>query len=233
MKLTSEQQKEIVWVYTSTDKSTRDIAQEYACAYNTINKVLKLNGVNLSKAKASKISAKSKGNSNKRGIKLSPEGCANISKALQGRKSPTLGKKYTVTERANISNGVKKAFATAPTKAMQQARHIGVDKINKARNQCKMLLRRVLKLTGAKKATKTYALLGYTEKELIAHIEAQFTAGMSWDNRASFHIDHIVPVSWFVANGITDPKVINALSNLQTLNPTENRRKGNKYDTIY
>lgn len=42
-------------------------------------------------------------------------------------------------------------------------------------------------------------LLGYTADELRAHLERQFTKGMSWERfmAGEIHIDHIIPVSAF------------------------------------
>lgn len=224
---TANQIKEIIDLYENTSASTRDIAKKFDCAYNTINRVLKQNNIVMNAS--SKMSAKSKGNNYKKGSKLSEESCKRISNALIGRKPTTLGKIYTKQERKNISEGVKRAFANKPTKRVEEARAIGVEKIQKARNRCKLLLRRVLNVTGNKKVTKTYDALGYTEKELIAHIEKQFKPGMSWEDRESFHIDHIKPVAAFMREGIFDPKIINALSNLQPLYPDENRKKSDKY----
>ena len=89
----------------------------------------------------------------------------------------------------------------------------------------KLYLQRLLKLTGKKKASRTYEALGYTEKDFVAHIESQFLRGMTWTERESFHVDHIIPISWFFKNGITDPSIINALSNLRPVFPLENRQK--------
>ncbi len=70
--------------------------------------------------------------------------------------------------------------------------------------------------------------LGYTKNEFINHIESQFKDGMSWDNRSEWHIDHIKPIIAFIKEGVTDIKVINALSNLQPLWAKENLSKGSK-----
>jgi hypothetical protein len=220
------QVEEIVRLYVTTSSSTRDIAKIYTCSPGKINRILRQNNVEFD-LKA-KISAKNKGNTYKRGKKLSPESCKRISESQKGKRSPTLGKVYTAEERKNISEGVKRAFAKNPMQRVVDARLIGVHKITKARHRCKLLLHRVLKVTGRKKATKTYEALGYTEKDLIKHLEAQFTKGMNWEDRESFHIDHIKPVSWFIHQGITDPKIINALSNLRPMIPTENRSKSTK-----
>lgn len=77
--------------------------------------------------------------------------------------------------------------------------------------------------------TRAVKLIGYTKEQLREHIESQFVDGMGWDNKSEWHIDHIKPVSVFLKEGITDPKVINALSNLQPLWAKDNLSKGSNY----
>jgi hypothetical protein len=50
---------------------------------------------------------------------------------------------------------------------------------------------------------------------------------MCWENYGEWHIDHIRPISSFDKND--DPKIINALSNLQPLWALENYIKSNKF----
>jgi hypothetical protein len=95
------------------------------------------------------------------------------------------------------------------------------------------LVRDVLRCMGRKKTSKSEDLLGYTRKELKEHLEKQFTPEMNWQNHGGvWHVDHIIPVIYFVRNGITDLKVINALSNLRPLDKFENLSKGAKYNEL-
>ena len=71
--------------------------------------------------------------------------------------------------------------------------------------------------------------LGYTQAEFIENIEKQFQEGMTWERRSEFHIDHIKPISLFLKEGVTDIKIINALSNLQPLWAKDNLIKGSTY----
>jgi hypothetical protein len=87
------------------------------------------------------------------------------------------------------------------------------------------MLKRVLRLTGARKNTKTERSVGYTAQELRAHIASQFEYGMTWDNWGEWHIDHIKPVAQLIREGITCPAKINALSNLRPLWAQENLSK--------
>jgi len=87
------------------------------------------------------------------------------------------------------------------------------------------MLKRILALTGQKKARKTESAIGYTYRELREHLESQFVDGMCWDNWGEWHIDHIYPVNLMVRDGLTDPKVINALNNLRPIWADENIRR--------
>ena len=100
----------------------------------------------------------------------------------------------------------------------------------KAREACRKMLLRVLSLTGKRKKTVTEKALGYTKAELVAHIESHFQSGMSWDNRGAWHIDHVVPVSELVRLGVSDPKEINKLSNLQPMWADENLSKRDRFE---
>lgn len=82
----------------------------------------------------------------------------------------------------------------------------------------------------AGKRARAEKLIGYTYEQLHSHIESQFKDGMSWENRSEWHIDHIKPIKAFLDEGITDPKIINALDNLQPLWAHENLSKGAKHD---
>lgn len=95
--------------------------------------------------------------------------------------------------------------------------------------QIRHMVRRVLRATSTKKTSSSEKLLGYSVEELRTHLESQFEPGMTWDDRDAWHIDHVKPVSAFIAEGIKDPQVINALSNLRPLWAKDNLAKGARY----
>ncbi|WP_102945296.1 hypothetical protein [Stenotrophomonas sp. VV52] len=71
-----------------------------------------------------------------------------------------------------------------------------------------------------------FSRLGYSAEDLVSHLQAQFTPGMSWENYGQWHVDHIKPCAWF---DHTDPAQFRecwALSNLQPLWAADNLRKG-------
>lgn len=58
----------------------------------------------------------------------------------------------------------------------------------------------------------------------------QFLPGMSWDNMAEWHIDHILPLASFSYASASDPefRAAWALTNLRPLWSAENMQKGAK-----
>lgn len=87
-----------------------------------------------------------------------------------------------------------------------------------------------LKVKSIKKLHSTSELLGCSFAFLKKHIESQFKDGMSWENRSSFHIDHIRPLASF---DLTDPEQLKAAchwTNLQPLYPKENLKKSKKFE---
>jgi len=213
--------------------STRDIEAATRIGKSSIPKYLRLAGVALDGA--ARIAAKMKGRPGARkGATHTAEAKAKISKARAG-KANTTGQVRTLEQRAKMS-----AAQRASGKSRRVIRHqpmlfrrSPVPRLDpaerrariQARQACKQMLRRVLTMARIRKDAKTETLLGYSKADLRAHIERQFRPGMSWQKRNSFHIDHIVPVAYFFRNGVYDPKVINALENLQVLTPAENRAK--------
>lgn len=90
----------------------------------------------------------------------------------------------------------------------------------------------------SKKAGRKWeALVGYTVDDLMAHLECQFTDGMTWENHGQYgwHIDHIIPRSVFnyEAPEDIDFKRCWAISNLQPLWWRENIAKGARLDAPF
>lgn len=97
-----------------------------------------------------------------------------------------------------------------------------------SRRRLNSVLHGVLRRAKISKGVKTHVLLGYGPRELRSHLEALFQPNMGWHNCSEWHVDHIKPVSAFLAEGVTSPAIISALSNLRPLWKLENLRKGMK-----
>jgi hypothetical protein len=90
-------------------------------------------------------------------------------------------------------------------------------------------------LKGGKNGRSWENLVGYTIKELIAHLEILFQPGMDWSNygkgAGKWSLDHKRPVSSFNIVSTADPDFRDcwALKNLQPLWDADNISKGNKW----
>ena len=85
-------------------------------------------------------------------------------------------------------------------------------------------------LVSGKQGKSWLDLVPYGIEELRAHIERQFTKGMTWENMGEWHLDHIVPVASFSFTSPEDDefKACWALTNLRPMWARENQRKSAK-----
>lgn len=85
-------------------------------------------------------------------------------------------------------------------------------------------------LRGRKKTKCTRYLVGCSLDELKIHLESQFKPGMSWENYGlkGWHIDHIIPCSFFDLTKLDEQKKAFNYTNLQPLWAKDNIRKSNK-----
>ena len=77
-------------------------------------------------------------------------------------------------------------------------------------------------------------LVNFTLSDLIEKLEKQFKKGMSWSNYGDWHVDHIIPKSYFIFKSSEDEefKKCWSLKNLQPLWAEENFKKNNHYCSI-
>ena len=82
------------------------------------------------------------------------------------------------------------------------------------------------------KAENSMSLFGCSVDELKAHLESQFTEGMSWGNYGYYgwHVDHIKPCIRFNLLLDTEQKACFHYSNLQPLWAKDNLTKSDNYD---
>jgi hypothetical protein len=99
----------------------------------------------------------------------------------------------------------------------------------KSKRAARQILNRCIRQIKANKEyTRTEDNLGYSFDEFKKHIENQFESWMTWGNHGEWHIDHKIPIDYFIKKNILDIKIINALDNLQPLIAIDNIIKGNK-----
>lgn len=74
--------------------------------------------------------------------------------------------------------------------------------------------------------------LGCTVTELKFYLEGKFQDGMSWGNYGKWHIDHVIPISFFDLSDRKQFLEACYYTNLQPLWASENLKKGNKLKEI-
>lgn len=120
-------------------------------------------------------------------------------------------KTWRSKNREHIKNYVDNRYATNPTVRLKAKTSAAMSK--------------VLKRFKARKSNKTLALLGCGLQQFKAHIESQFSEGMSWANRSEWHIDHIRPCASFDLSDPEQQKQCFHFSNLKPEWATNNLKK--------
>lgn len=92
-------------------------------------------------------------------------------------------------------------------------------------------LKSVIRRLNRDKNDYTNKLLGYSDMDFKIHIESQFIEDMSWENRNTFEVDHIIPIVAFIEN--TPLNIVSSIDNLKPMNPTENIKKFVSIDYNY
>ena len=80
-----------------------------------------------------------------------------------------------------------------------------------------------------KKCASSSELLGISPQGLKEWLEAQFTEGMTWENRSDWHVDHIIPCDAFDLTVDQNQRICFWYKNLQPLWATQNLQKSNAY----
>jgi hypothetical protein len=81
------------------------------------------------------------------------------------------------------------------------------------------------------KSAGTQELIGCTIQELRAHLEAQFSPAMTWENYGPvWHIDHKRPCASFDLSDPAQQRQCFHFSNMQPLLAEENLRKGDRWE---
>jgi len=108
----------------------------------------------------------------------------------------------------------------------------GTDPEYKLMSNYRSRLGKALRSQGVRKANKTRELIGCSILELKSHIESLFTENMNWTNHGygskKWHVDHIIPCSFFDLSDQTELKQCFHYSNLRPLWQADNLKKSDK-----
>lgn len=83
-------------------------------------------------------------------------------------------------------------------------------------------------LEGINKSDNTLSLIGCSPIQLKRYLESLFTDKMDWNNYGKWHIDHIIPCSFYDLTSIAEQHRCFHYTNLQPLWAKDNLQKGNK-----
>ncbi len=150
----------------------------------------------------------------------------------KGKYNPERSRAYYEAHKEKAREYGRRYYAErlAPlhSKHYQKGVHLGY---RKRHEQAAILRGIVLRMvSGRYRNVSGTEYIGCSAAFLHNHIESLFLPGMSWENRREWHIDHVVPLSWFPLK--EDPSLLFVAShwtNLQPLWGTENRKKGDRY----
>lgn len=88
--------------------------------------------------------------------------------------------------------------------------------------------RAALATARARKSSSLLHLLGCSGAELLAHLEAQFVEGMSWENYGAWHIDHKRPICTFNLSDPAQQRLAFHYTNLRPLWAADNLARPRK-----
>lgn len=125
-------------------------------------------------------------------------------------------KKYSSKNRSKINSRIKERLLSNP--------------LSICKEKIRGILKQSIRNKGYSKNSTTQKILGCSFDDFKLYIEKQFKPGMSWDNRSEWHLDHKTPISW--AKSEEEIYQLNHYTNFQPLWAIENRKKGNRYETI-
>lgn len=92
------------------------------------------------------------------------------------------------------------------------------------------IVKRMMTDSSCKKNSPSCEYVGCSPEFLRNHIEEQFQLGMTWENYGEWHVDHIVPLSWWDFRMFPDHLFIAShWSNLQPMWAKDNLSKHNRY----
>lgn len=139
----------------------------------------------------------------------------------------------TIAAQRNSNRAAFKKYLELPENRAQHSARSERNRKTSPQRQVAMRLRvrviNALKGKGAAKAANTMELIGCTVPELMAHLETQFTEGMTWENQGDWHIDHIRPCASFDLTVPEQQRQCFHWSNLQPLWANDNLAKADSW----
>lgn len=215
-----EDTKEIIRMYVEEKMGTPSIGEVFKVHKAVINRTLKENGVVMDQSGRRNTGGKSA--ADKRYAAKNKEKISEYHKEWSDKNRVKL-REYHCKWRENNTDHKKKRIIYHYNKMNNDPKYKLGQRTRTAVYTC-------LKERSVAKYRSTFDLLGYSIEELMAHLEKQFTEGMTWDNYGEWHVDHKIPMNSFNFETTDDRefKLCWCLDNLQPLWGSDNLTKGTK-----
>ena len=219
--LTQEELDNILRMYNDENLGSVYISQKTGLSRPTILKLLKENGVDMKPSGRRNIGGKLI--ADKKWRDNNKEYMSNKSKNWYSKNKEHV-KEYHKTWRENNKDKIRK------TKREYEKTRKSNDPVYKLVGNFRTAIYTVLKENNVKKFGHYFDILGYSQENLINHLENQFDDKMSWENYGKWHVDHKLPITFFNFTSIEDEefKKCWSLDNLQPMWGSENISKSNR-----
>ena len=220
----SEKRKEYMRAYREANKEK---IKEYNKAYREANKEkIKVNKKAYQKANKEKIKENKKAHYEAYKEKIKSYREANLEKTKEYRKANK--------EKINARHRAWRKTNPERARALYKKANDKILSTPEGRliHSMRSRIHKVIKINHKIINKHTLELLDCDGEFLKNHLEKQFSKGMSWGNYGEWHVDHIIPIDFFIKNhdfnNIEVQKECFNYSNLQPLWAVENIKKRNK-----
>ena len=117
--------------------------------------------------------------------------------------------------------------------AAERARYVSKAKQNSHYRIARNIRKRLKEFLGSGTKIGSFSgMVGCTKEFLLQHLEAQFEAGMNWDNYGEWHIDHVKPMAAFDLTDKASRSQVNHYSNLRPMWKAENEEKSSFWNGV-
>lgn len=221
IEITSEEIQELIRDYVDNFNSSNILSEKYKIPKKSVLNILRENNIELRKPGRIDLGGKTvadKKYQNKNKEKLS------VYYSEWQKNNHIHLKEYRKQWRENNKEHYREV------KRNYEKKRKASDPIYKLIGNFRTAIYTVLKESDVEKYDHYFNILGYTQQDLINHLEKQFKDGITWENYGKWHVDHIIPISSFIIKDIYDEEFKRCwdLNNLQPMWGSENIKKYNK-----
>jgi hypothetical protein len=221
IELDKEELDNILKMYNEELLGTHTISIKTGISKQTINRILKDNGIIFGPSGRRFIGGK----------KIADKKWRDSNKEYMGNKSKIWYEQNKEHRKEYLKEYRKKNIdKIREVKRNYEKTRKANDPLYKLISNFRTAIYQVLKENRVDKNQSYFDVLQYTPEQLIVHLEKQFTEGITWENYGEWHVDHKLPISSFNIQEMGDSEFMKcwSLENLQPMWGEENIRKSNK-----